>query len=288
VIGGQPSQTSLVVAAARAAHLIVDKEPWLFSDPVAGRLLGRQREQLMANHRMFPTLRALAGLRAEATCRSRYTEERLASAVERGIGQYIVLGAGLDTFAYRSPLVGDRLRVFEVDHPATQEWKRRALAAAGVAVPGGLTFVPVNFESQRLVDRLVSDGFDRERPAFVSCLGVTVYLTRAAIGALFSAVGSLAEGSEFAVDHVLPRELLDREGRRFVDSMVPQVAASGEPWRSPLAPDEVSALLRRHGFASVRHVQQRDMVDPALWQRRDSLRPTGTAAIAHATIGPPA
>lgn len=282
MIGDRPSETSLTVAAARAAHLIVDREPRIFSDPRVESLLGERADQLMTFHRMFPAHRSLAGIRVEATCRSRYTEDRLAEAIDRGVDQYVVLGAGLDTFAYRSPLAS-QVRVFEVDHPGTQRWKRRALSRAGITPPDNLTFVSMDFESGWSIDQLASDGLDLRRPAFVSVLGVTVYLTRAAVTETIATVGALPEGTELIADYMLPRELLDRAARGFVDAVLPGAAGSGEPWRSFFTPDDMSALLRRHGFDAVRHVRQREMIDPSLWERRDSLRPTRASVIAHGT-----
>ena len=285
MIGNTLSRTALLVAAARAAHLIVDAEPRIFRDTLAAALLGRQAERQLTFHRIFPGHQPLAGTRVEATCRSRFTEDRLAEAVDRGVDQYVILGAGLDTFGYRSPLV-ERVRVFEVDHPATQGWKQQALATAKIAVPAGLTFVPVDFESQRLPDRLVAEGFDPTRPAFVSCLGVTQYLTRSAIAGTLADVGGFAAGTELAVEYVLPRHLIDRAGRSFVDSIMEEAATSHEPWLSPLTPEEIGELLHQHGFGTVRHVAQRDMIDQRLWDRRDALRPMGISVIAQATVGP--
>lgn len=128
---GQPSLTAQTAAAARAAHLIVDDEPRIFADTLAEAMLGERAEEFIAYHRAHGTHPVLAGARAQVTCRSRYTEDRLARGIEHGIGQYVLLGAGLDSFAYRSPLAG-RVRVFEVDHPVTQEWKRQ-VAAGSVA-----------------------------------------------------------------------------------------------------------------------------------------------------------
>jgi methyltransferase (TIGR00027 family) len=133
-----PSYTALTAAAARAAHLIVDSAPTIFADRLASRLLGEQAGELIGYHRAHGSHLVLAAARAQVTCRSRYAEDRLTDAAERGITQYVILGAGLDSFAYRSPLAG-RVRVFEVDHPATQQWKRSRLAAARIPVPDGFS-----------------------------------------------------------------------------------------------------------------------------------------------------
>ncbi len=157
-------------------------------------MLGERAGEYIAFHRAHGTHPILAGARAQATCRSRYTEDSLADGIRRGIGQYVLLGAGLDSFASRSPLAA-RVRVFEIDHPATQEWKRRVRQ-----VPDGVTFVPVDFGRDSLRDRLGQAGFDFARPAFASWLGVTMYLERGAIEETLSVLGGFAPGSEIVVD----------------------------------------------------------------------------------------
>jgi len=172
----------MTAAAARAAHLLVDSEPRIFADSLAALLLGDEAETYLRYHREHGDHPLLAGTRAQATCRSRFTEDQLALAAARGTAQYVILGAGLDSFACRSELAG-RLRVFEVDHPATQQRKRALLAAARLAEPPTLTWVPVDFETGELIAALTAAGLDPAAPAFVSWLGVTMYLTAEAIGA---------------------------------------------------------------------------------------------------------
>jgi methyltransferase (TIGR00027 family) len=299
IANGQLSLTALTAAAARAAHLIVDDEPVIFADTLAEAMLGERAEEFIAYHRAHGTHPVLAGARAQVTCRSRYTEDRLAWGIERGIGQYVLLGAGLDSFAYRSPLAG-QVRVFEVDHPATQEHKRRVTAAvtgraggvagqvravAGSAGADGVTFVPVDFACDALAEALGRAGFDTSRPAFVSWLGVTMYLDSSAIEATVSVLGGFAPGSEIVVDYMLPAGLRDAAGQAYAD-LVGQVAAErGEPWRSFFAPEAMADLLARHGFEPIRDVGQRDMIPAAAWDRSDALRPAELCHIAHAAIG---
>jgi methyltransferase (TIGR00027 family) len=299
IANGQPSLTAQTAAAARAAHLIVDDEPRIFADTLAEVMLGERAEELIAYHRAHGTHPVLAGARAQTTCRSRYTEDRLAQGIERGIGQYVLLGAGLDSFAYRSPLAG-RVRVFEVDHPATQEWKRRvaagdvAGAAGGVAgaagdgrgTAAGVTYVAVDFTRDSLAEGLSRAGFDAAQPAFVSWLGVTMYLDAGAIEATVSVLGDFAPGTEIVLDYMLPAGLRDAAGQAYAD-LVGQVAAErGEPWRSVFAPEAMAALLTRHGFGPARDVGQRDMIPAAAWDRSDALRPAELCRIAHAAIPP--
>jgi methyltransferase (TIGR00027 family) len=282
------SQTALTAAAARAAHLLVDQPPVIFADTLAMLLLGDQATELVAYHRAHGAHVVLAGARGQATCRSRYAEDSLAAAISgSGIAQYLILGAGLDSFAYRSPLSG-QVRVFEVDHPATQDFKLRQLSAAGIAVPGNVVFVPVDFEDGRpggaLAERLARSGFDLARPAFVSWLGVTMYLTEAAIGQTFAELGGFAPGSQVVADYMLPAHLRDDDGSTYVDLVAPVAAERGEPWLTFLSPEQMSALLAEHGLTPLRHLSQRDVGDAATWQRSDSLHPIRLSAIAHAVV----
>jgi methyltransferase (TIGR00027 family) len=285
IADGQPSFTAFTAAAARAAHLIVDAAPVIFADTLAGAMLGERADELIAFHRAHGTHPILACARAQATCRSRYAEDSLADGIGRGIGQYVLLGAGLDSFASRSPLAA-RVRVFEIDHPATQEWKRRVRPAAGSGRPaaGGVTFVPVDFARDSLRDRLGQAGFDFTRPAFVSWLGVTMYLERSAIEQTLSVAGGFTPGSEIVVDYMLPAGLRDEAGDYYAEQIGAASAERGEPWLSLFAPDDMADLLSRHGFGPVRHVRQRDMIPAVAWERTDSLRPADLSRIAHAAL----
>ncbi|MFJ9786675.1 class I SAM-dependent methyltransferase [Amycolatopsis sp. NPDC101161] len=279
------SRTAFTAAAARAAHLLVDAAPVIFSDPLAAPLLGRHAEELLAYHHLHGTHPVLAGARAQAACRSRFTEDRLLRD-NSGIDQYVILGAGLDSFAYRS--VPGRFRVFEVDRPATQAGKRELLERAGVAVPASVTFVPVDFEADPLRERLVQSGLDPFRPVFVSWLGVTMYLTRKAILTTLTDLGGFAPGSEIVTDHLLPAELRDAAGNGYAEAVAPVAAEQGEPWRTFLSPAAVADLLREAGFEVVEQAGQRDSVPAELWNRTDALRPAALSALAHGRIpGPP-
>lgn len=283
-IEGQPSQTAMTAAAARAAHLLVDAEPRIFADTLAALLLGDLAETFIGYHRQYGDHPLLAGTRAQATCRSRFTEDQLALAAARGTGQYVILGAGLDSFACRSELAG-RLRVFEVDHPATQQRKRALLAAAGLAEPPTLTWVPVDFEKDELIASLTAAGLDPAAPAFVSWLGVTMYLTAAAIGATLASLSRLAPGSELVTDYMLTADLRDADGVAYAGLVMPDSERRGEPWLSFFTPEQMTGLLTRHGFTAVRDVRQRDSISAALWERTDLLRPIELSRLCHATVG---
>jgi methyltransferase (TIGR00027 family) len=291
IANGQPSLTALTAAAARAAHLIVDTEPVIFADTLAQAMLGERAEELISYHRAHGTHPVLAGARAQVTCRSRYAEDRLADAIGRGIGQYVLLGAGLDSFAYRSPLAR-RVRVFEVDHPATQEYKRCVREVAeGAGAAGGdggragrVRFVAVDFGRDSLGEALGRAGFDAEQPALVSWLGVTMYLDESAIEATVAVLGGFAPGSEVVVDYMLPAGMRDAAGQMYADLVGQAAAEWGEAWRSAFAPGAMAALLARHGFGAARDVGQRDMIPAAAWDRSDALRPAELFRIAHVAI----
>ncbi len=280
IANGQPGLTAFTAAAARAAHLIVDDDPPIFADTLAEAMLGQRAEELIGFHRAHGTHPILSGARAQVTCRSRYTEDSLADGIGRGTGQYVILGAGLDSFAGRSRLAS-QIRVFEIDHPATQEWKRRV---APVPVPENVMFVPVDFTRDSLRGRLRQAGFDFAGPAFVSWLGTTMYLEESAIEQTLAVTGGFAPGSEIIVDYMLPAGLRDAAGDSYAEQVGQASAEWGEPWLSLFAPQDMAARLRRHGFGPVRDVRQRDMIPTAAWERTDSLRPADLSRIAHAQI----
>ncbi len=269
------SQTALKAAAGRAAHLLVDQPPYLLDDPVAERMLGDRADELIDRHRLAGADPVVTAARAQVTARTRFTEDRLAAA---GLDQYVLLGAGLDSFAHRSPLAG-AVRVFEVDHPETQEYKR------SVAPDGPVTYVPVDFATDGLLDRLTAAGFDPARPAFVSWLGVSVYLDLPDIERLLAVVGAFAPGSELVAEHMLPAGHRDAAGDAYIEAIEPMVVRVGEPWRSMLSAAAITDVLQRNGFGAVRSVRQRDWVDPVLWERSDGLAPIQVSALAHAVVG---
>jgi methyltransferase (TIGR00027 family) len=280
---GEPSQTALTAAAARAAHLIVDDHPRIFADTLAYKLLGDRAEEFIGYHHAYGSHLVLVGARAAVITRSRYTEDRLAEGMARGIAQYVILGAGLDSFAYRSKSA-DQVRVFEVDHPATQQWKRRLLEGAGIATPSTVTFVPLDFENEPLLDRLLDNGFDPSLPAFVSWLGVSMYLTREAIGQTLATISGFAPGTEVVVDYMLPEDLRDEAGQAYADAVMPVAAEHGEPWLTFLSSKDMSFLLEERGFDVIEHVGQRDTIDAALWERSDALRPLVLPLLTHARV----
>src|SRR5437868_6123224 len=277
----QPSETAILTAAARAAHLVADREPFIFRDTLAARLLGDRAEEILGYHRTYGEHLILAGTRAQTTARARYTEDRLAALLRDGLEQYVILGAGLDTFAYRAE---PTVQVFEVDHPATQQWKRGLLTAAGIPHPQGLSFTPTNFETDDILLSLTATGFDPTEPALVSWLGVSMYLTTKAINSTFSAIARFAPGTELIMEYALPPDLRDERARAFAEFALPAAAERGEPWLTCFTPDALSAALLKHGLRTTDHVRQADCIDPTLWHRSDALLPTDLCRLIRATV----
>jgi methyltransferase (TIGR00027 family) len=238
---GQRSRTAFAAAAHRATHQLLEGGR-VFTDPLATVLLGATRESLTGETAQQPAAR---GMRLFIAARSRFAEESLAGGVARGVRQYVVLGAGLDTFAHRNPFTD--LRVFEVDYPATQAWKQRRLADAGLAAPASLTFAPVDFERQTLAEGLAAAGFDAAAPAFFSWLGVVVYLTRAAIRETLGFIAGLQ--GEVVFDYGEPVSAFpDGHLRSLQISRAKSAARMGEPWITRFDPPELTAMLRELGF----------------------------------------
>lgn len=242
---GQPSRTALAAAAHRAAHQIVERGR-IFSDPLAARILGADPEALAREAEEHASRRRM---RIFIAVRTRFAEDALAAAVERGVSQAVVLGAGLDTYAYRNQFGG--LGVFEVDHPATQAWKRERLAAAEIPVPPSLTFAPVDFERQSLPDGLADAGFDRARPAFFTWLGVVPYLTEEAVWSTLAFIAGLPNGAHVVFDYADPPETLEAEHRAYHDARAARVDALGETWLTYFEAPTLRTKLLALGFTDI-------------------------------------
>jgi methyltransferase (TIGR00027 family) len=272
---GEPSRTALGAALHRAAHQLLD-QPLVFPDALALKVLGHDRRALLRSYLARQKKSGSHAMRAFIVMRSRYAEDQLASSVARGTRQYIVLGAGLDTFAYRNPF-DERVRVFEVDHPATQDWKRKRLDEQGIGLPSSLTFVPVDFETDNLGACLDRAGFDRTAPVCISWLGVTIYLTREAVFETLRFVAqSCASGSAITFDFAVPdAELTDRE-RSLRNAGAARVAEAGEPWISYFNPEELTADLRGIGFAHATGLEPEAVNARYFSGRVDGFRVTGS------------
>jgi methyltransferase (TIGR00027 family) len=252
---GQPSRTALGAAAHRAAHQILEGGR-VFADPLATALLGLPASDLSGDHLNEPATRAM---RLFIATRSRFAEDSLAAAVAQGVRQYVVLGAGLDTFAHRNPFAEVGLRVFEVDHPATQAWKRDRLAAADLSPPASLTFAPVDFERQTLAEGLAAAGFDAAAPAFFSWLGVVVYLTREAILETLGFIAGLPAGASVVFDYGEPVSAYPAAEQPHQRARAARVAAMGEPWITRFHPADLAADLKAVGFDELEDLSPADI-----------------------------
>ena len=243
----RPSRTAQGAALHRAAHQLVDLPP-VFADPLALRIVGDEAAGELRAGKGRHALVESTPLRAFIATRSRFTEDSLAEAHASGVRQYAILGAGLDTFAYERARRFEGLAIFEIDHPATQGWKRARLGEAGIAIPDSVTYAPVDFERDTLANGLARAGFDSSRPAFFAWLGVTPYLTREAITATLAFIASLKPGSGVVFDYAQAPGALHSA---HFEAMAARVAALGEPFRSLLDPAELVRDLARLGFKRI-------------------------------------
>jgi methyltransferase (TIGR00027 family) len=243
---GQASKTAMRVAMRRAAHQMIDR-PLVFDDALAVKIVEPLRAVAGHNYEIKRSKHAVSkAFRSYMVGRSRYAEDELARAVASGVRQYVVLGAGLDTFGCRN--TNPDLHVYEVDFPATQTWKRELLRQAGIAVPKNLHFVPVDFDTMNLAHELTAAGFDRSRPGFFSWLGVSMYLTLGGFRKIMAAIGGGANGSALSFDFSMPRESLAAAEQIVLDGLAKRVAAAGEPLTLFFTEEEIAGECRRAGF----------------------------------------
>lgn len=271
----QPDHTAIRTALWRALHLQAEAAPHVFTDKIGAEIAGEAGWQSRPD--MHPA--GTRGFRASIVGRARLIEDTLEELVPRGVRQYVILGAGLDTFAQRRPELAARLNVFEVDQPGAQAWKQRRLAELGYTPPAWLKFVPVDFEAgESWLTQIEKAGFDRTQPAFVVSTGVSMYLTREANLATLRQIAGLAPGSVFAMTFMLPLELLDDEGRPLLEFTLEKTRAAGTPFISFFSPAEMTALAREAGFKTARHVSHADLNARYFAGRADGFHiPSGEA-----------
>ncbi|HWE72616.1 MAG TPA: class I SAM-dependent methyltransferase [Stellaceae bacterium] len=269
-----PDKTAVRVALWRALHVEVDLPPHILEDEIGLRLAAPE-EGWRNRPDMDPHF--TSSFRASILARARFIEDLVVEGAGRGVGQYVILGAGLDTFAQRRPELASRLRIFEVDPPGPQAWKRRRLIELGFGIPEWLRLVPVDFEAGGAGgswrERLAVAGFDAGRPAIVASTGVSMYLTGDAIMATLRQVAAFAPGSTFAMTFLLPIECADPEVRPGLELAVKGARASGTPFISFFMPAEMLTLAREAGFKDVRHVSAAHLADRYFAGRTDGLRP---------------
>jgi methyltransferase (TIGR00027 family) len=270
-----PESTAVRVALWRALHVLADAPPHVLADEIGLRLVApdegwRQRPD------MDPTFTKL--FRASIVARARSIEDLVAEQAGKGVRQYVILGAGLDTFAQRRPDVASRLRIFEVDQPGPQAWKRQRLMDLGFGVPDWLRLVPVDFEAGDVWwQRIAAAGFDTRQPAVVASTGVSMYLTQEAIAATLRQVSALAPGSILAMSFLLPLEYADPNVRPGLQMAEKGARASGTPFISFFTPAEILALARECGFRDAQHVSAAMLTQRYFAGRTDGLRPPNNA-----------
>jgi methyltransferase (TIGR00027 family) len=266
-----PDGTAVRVALWRAMHVLGDAPPPVFDDTLGLRLVAPD-----GDWQSRPDIGGdgIRGYRASIVARARFIEDLVDARAAAGVTQYVILGAGLDTFAQRRPELAARLRVFEIDHPRTQAWKRRRLDETGLGGAPGLRFVPVDFEAGESWWRaLDAAGFDAGQPAVVASTGVSMYLTRDANRATLAQLASLAPGSTLAMTFIVPLDLVDPAERPLHEAMYARARASGVPFQSLFRPDEIVALAREVGFARARHFATADLAARYFAGRADGLTP---------------
>jgi methyltransferase (TIGR00027 family) len=266
-----PDNTAVRVALWRAMHLQIDPPPHVLEDEVGLRLAAPD-EGWQRRPDMDP--QGTSQFRASIVARARFIEDLVAEQADRGVRQYVILGAGLDTFAQRRPEIASRLRIFEVDQPGPQAWKRQRLIELGFGIPEWLRLVPVDFEAgDSWWQRLAEAGFDASQPAVVVSTGVSMYLTKDAILATLQQVAALAPGSTLAMTFLLPLELADPEVRPGLQRAEKGARAAGTPFISFFTPPEMLALARKAGFRDVQHVSAAALAQRYFAGRSDGLRP---------------
>jgi methyltransferase (TIGR00027 family) len=270
----EPDSSAVRVALWRALHVELDPPPHVFEDEV-GVQLGAPEEGWRSRPDMGPFTQPF---RASIVARARFIEDLVAEQAARGVVQYVILGAGLDTFAQRRPELASRLLVFEVDRPGPQAWKRQRLIDLGFGIPSYLRLVPVDFEAaETWWEGLAQAGFDATRPAVVASTGVSMYLTRDAVTATLRQVAALAVGSRLVMSFLLPIELLDPEVRPAMERAVSGSRASGTPLITFFTPAEMLALAREAGFRDAQHVSAAALAQRYFAGRTDGLRPPNNA-----------
>lgn len=270
-----PESTAARVALWRALHVEIDPPPHVLHDKVGLQLLAPDEDW---RDRGDMDAQFTRPFRAAIVARARFIEDMVVEQVSRGLNQYVILGAGLDSFAQRRPETASRLRVFEVDQPGPQAWKRQRLMELGFGVPDWLRFVPVDFEKgESWREGLAAAGFDDSKPAIVVSTGVSMYLTKDANAAALRQVASFAPRSTFAMTFLLPLEMADAEVRAGLEMAAKGARASGTPFVSFFTPTEIVALAREAGFREVQHVSASELTQRYFAGRTDGLRPPKNA-----------
>ena len=264
----KPDNTAVRTALWRALHLQVDAKPYILEDEIGLQLVAPDE-----GRRERPDMKFTKRLRASIVARSRFIEDLIIEQCELGIRQYVILGAGLDTFAQRRPDIASGIQIFEIDQPETLDWKQKRLIETGFGIPEYLHFVPVDFEISSWWEQLLKAGFDVDKPALVACTGVSLYLTKETIISTLKQIASFASGSTLAMAFYLKKQLLDIEDQPMQEIAEKGAREAGTPMISFFTPDEILILGNNAGFKEVKTVFTNDMGQYYFSERTDGLHP---------------
>lgn len=263
-----PDATAVRTALWRALHVQIDQQPLVFKDDIGLQLVSPEE-----GWQRRPDMMYTRRLRASIVARARFVEDLVMEQYSRGTGQYVILGAGLDSFAQRRPLVASQLQIFEMDQPDTLSWKQSRLIDLGYNIPDTLHFVPVDFETSSWWNELLKTSFNVQRPALVVCTGVMLYLTQDAVIDTLKKLKRLATGSTLALTFNLPVELVEEEDKPLIEMAVEGARESGTPMISFFSPEEILQLAREVGFENPVTVSTKEMKQRYFADRTDGLLP---------------
>ena len=264
----EPDNTAVRTALWRALHMQVDAKPHVFEDEIGLKMIAPPDDW-----QQRPDMKFTKRLRASIIARARFIEDLIIEQSKQGISQYVILGAGLDTFAQRRPDIASKLQIYEIDQPDTLAWKQQRLIELGFGIPKYLHFVPVNFETSSWWKQLLKAGFDINKPAVVACTGVSLYLTKEAITSTLKQIATLVSGSKLAMTFYLPMGLLDEEDKPLQEIAEKGAREAGTPFISFFTPDEILTLAREAGFKKAKTRSTKDMEQYYFADRTDNLLP---------------
>jgi methyltransferase, putative, TIGR00027 family len=264
----QPDNTALRTALWRALHVLTDSKPYVIEDTIGYDLIKPEKDW-----QERPDMKYTKRLRASIVARARFVEDLAKEQIKKGVTQYVLLGAGLDSFAQRNTKISSQVDIYEIDQPDTLVWKEEKLIENGYKIPDNLHFVPVDFETSSWWTELLNKGFDIGQTAFVSCTGVTLYLTIDAITDTLKKLTSLASGSTIAVAFYLPLEQLDEEDKPLMEISIKGAAASGTPFVSFFSVEEIVKIANEIGLKEVQTISTKDMAEKYFKDRADNLVP---------------
>jgi methyltransferase (TIGR00027 family) len=281
----KPSRTAINSAIWRAMHPLLDDEPKILVDPYARAFAGFSNDEELINANDKHPLAHIRWMRTQFPLRNRYTEEELVAAMEAGVTQYVILGAGLDSFAYRRGDLMQRLDVYEIDHPGSQAWKRARVAELSLEVPERLHYLPVDFEHETLADGLRRSSLRLDEQAFFSMLGVTQYLTQEAVErTLGDLAGAACRGSKLVIEFIAPPKSLAPDEATLVNAIAAGAGKVGEPWLSYFDGADMENILRQQGFSAVKHLGPEEATQRYLQGRTDGSRLPGYFRMALAIL----